>query len=79
MLKTIVAAAAALFVLAVPVFADCEEDIVKIYESLETIDVADDDMARVNDLLDEAEAAQESGNEDGCNAAMAQAKALLKL
>ena len=79
MLKTIAAAAAALLILGVPAFADCEEDLVKIYESLETIDVADDDMARVNDLLDEAETAQESGNEDGCNAAVAQVKALLKL
>lgn len=77
MLKSLTIACV-LVLFSLPAWADCEADLVKIYEQLETVDVADDDMAKINEMLDQAEAAQTDGNEDACIAGVAEASSLVK-
>ncbi len=77
MLKSLTTACV-LLLFSLPAWADCEADLVKIYGQLETVDVAADDMAKINVLLDQAEAAQKEGNEDACIAGVAEASSIVK-
>ncbi len=70
--------ACVLVLFSLPAWADCEADLVKIYEQLETVDVSDEDSAKINDLLDTAEAAQIGGDEAACIAGVAEASSILK-
>lgn len=59
-------AAAIIAAVALPAYADCNADLEKIYQTFEDRSMTEEQIAPLNDLLDEAEAYINDGNEEAC-------------
>jgi hypothetical protein len=79
MKMTIIAAAFATSLLAVPAFADCAEDITKVEEAMKTMKLDEANTTKAKELMDKAVAARDAKDEAACTASSTELKTLVGL
>jgi hypothetical protein len=65
---TLIAAALATSLLAVPAFADCAADLTKVEEAMKTVKLDETNTAKAKELMDKAVAARDAKDEATCAA-----------
>ena len=79
MKMTIIAAAFATSVLAVPAFADCAADITKVEQAIKTTKLDEAATAKAKELMDKAVVARDAKDEAACMASSNELKTLVGL
>ncbi len=72
LLAAVIAAA-----MATPAYAGCQDSLDQIYDAYEQANLADEQIGKINNMLEEAEQNQLSGNEDACEKIADEIAALL--
>jgi hypothetical protein len=76
---TIIAAAFATTLLAIPAYADCAEDITKVEDAMKTMKLDETNTAKAKELMDKAVAARDAKDEAACTASATELKTLVGL
>lgn len=76
-MKKYLLAAAAAVAMATPAYADCQESLDKIYEVYEKANLENEQIDKINDMLETAELNQLNGNEVTCEKIAEEVAALL--
>jgi ethanolamine utilization microcompartment shell protein EutL len=78
-MKTVIAAAGLLAILAMPAFAaeDCAASLTRIDDAMKSATVDEATKARLTELVDKAKASNDNGEAEACSASAMEALALL--